>query len=114
MHLARWGTHGIDGGYVWKFDPWVHSRGLVHNLRLEEVEKIWAEVTCPVLHLIGGESHAARHEIGGKPVDSYFADAQRVEIGGAGHWVHHDQLDLATDEIRKFLGSPPPSNAQRD
>ena len=114
MHLARWGTHGIDGGYVWKFDPWVHSRGLVHNLRLEEVAKIWAEVTCPVLHLIGGESHAARHEIDGKPVNSYFADSQRVGIGGAGHWVHHDQLDLATEEIRKFLGPPPPSNAQRD
>ncbi len=111
MHLARWGTHGIDGGYVWKFDPWVHSRGLVHNLRLEEVARVWADITCPVLHLIGGESHAARHEIGGRPVDSYFADARRAEIAGAGHWVHHDQLDVATEEIRKFLGSPPPSRS---
>ena len=114
MHLARWGTNGIDGGYVWKFDPWIHNRGLLHNLRLEEVAKIWAEVTCPVLHLIGSESHAARHQIGDQPVDSYFPDSRRVEIAGAGHWVHHDQLDQATEEIRKFLGPPPPSSPSAD
>ena len=81
-HLARWGTHGIDGGYVWKFDPWIHTRSLIHNLRFEEMTDIWAQVTCPVLHVIGGASEHRRGRLKGRPVDSYFTDASRVENPG--------------------------------
>ncbi len=105
-HLARWGTHGIDGGYVWKFDPWIHTRSLIHNLRFEEMTDIWAQVTCPVLHVIGGASEHRRGRLKGRPVDSYFTDASRVEIPEAGHWVHHDQLDELTRAVREFLGGP--------
>jgi pimeloyl-ACP methyl ester carboxylesterase len=104
MHLARWGTHGIDGGYVWKFDPWLYARAELHNLRFEEIEGLWRDLKAPVLHLSGSESHFNRSAVNGRPVESYFSDASAVTIDGAGHWAHHDQLDATAASIRGFLG----------
>ncbi len=106
MHLARWGTNGIDGGYVWKFDPWLYARSELHNLRFEEIETLWRDLRAPVLHLSGSESHFDRSSVNGQPVESYFADAQALTIEGAGHWAHHDQLDATVAAIREFLGLP--------
>jgi hypothetical protein len=30
-HLARWGAHAIDGGFVWKYDPWMYTQ---HDLEV--------------------------------------------------------------------------------
>ncbi len=103
MHLARWGTNGIDGGYVWKFDPWIYARSPLHSLRFEEQEALWSEVSAPVLHLNGSESHFDRSAVNGRAVESYFSDARAVTIEGAGHWAHHDQLDATIGAIRSFL-----------
>jgi pimeloyl-ACP methyl ester carboxylesterase len=102
MHLARWGSLGIDGGYVWKFDPWARGRTPA-EVRREDMLRFWAQIECPVLHLIGGESHARRHQQDGKPLDALFKDSRTVEIDDAGHWVHHDQLERTVDTIRAFL-----------
>jgi pimeloyl-ACP methyl ester carboxylesterase len=106
LHLARWGTHGIDGGYTWKFDPWIYARGALHNLRFDELQALWAQVTCPVLHLSGSESHFNRRQVEGQPIDAYFPNARSLTIDGAGHWVHHDQLEATIEAIRGFLGEP--------
>ena len=106
MHLARWGTHGIDGGYVWKFDPWLYARSMVHNLRFEEMQELWKSLSAPVLHISGSESHFNRSNVEGRPVESYFSDAQATTIEGAGHWAHHDQLDETVGAIRAFLELP--------
>ena len=104
MHLARWGTTGIDGGYVWKFDPWIYARSMVHNLRFSEMAELWKDMSAPVLHISGSESHFNRSAVEGRPVESYFSDAQALTIEGAGHWAHHDQLDATVEAIRTFLG----------
>ena len=104
MHLARWGTNGIDGGYVWKFDPWIYARSALHSLRFDELEALWSEVTAPVLHVNGSDSHFNRTTVGGRPVESYFANSSAVTIEGAGHWAHHDRLDATVAVIREFLG----------
>ena len=106
MHLARWGTHGIDGGYVWKFDPWVYQRSALHNLRFDELEAVWQDLKAPVLHVSGSESRFGRDQIKGRPVESYFSDARAVTIEGAGHWAHHDQLAATVSTIREFLDLP--------
>jgi len=102
-HLARWGTNAIDGGYVWKFDPWINSRHMMFCLRLEEVEKIWAEITCPVLHLCGDQSTFDSDKVDGLPVDDYFDYSQTITIQDAGHWLHHDQLHPTLSAIETFL-----------
>ncbi len=108
LHLARWGTNSIDGGYVWKFDPWIYARSPLHSLRFDEQQSLWANVTAPVLHINGSESHFNRSSVGGLPVESYFADASAVTIEGAGHWAHHDQLEATVGAIREFVGLPVP------
>ena len=34
---------------------------------------------------------------------STFRDARLVNVDGAGHWVHHDQLDVFMREAEAFL-----------
>lgn len=106
-HLARWAAHGIDGGYIWKFDPWVRGRSPV-DIRPEEMERFWSAVECPVLHLVGSESHFRRQQFREQPLDGYFRDSRTEVIEDAGHWLHHDQLDQTVATIRDFFGPPPP------
>jgi pimeloyl-ACP methyl ester carboxylesterase len=102
MHLARWGTLAIDGGHVWKFDPWVRGRAIV-EIRGDEMVEFWRSVECPVLHIVGGDSHYGRDRHEGRSLDDYFKRARTVAIPGAGHWVHHDQLEATVREIGRFF-----------
>lgn len=102
MHLARWGTLGIDGGYVWKFDPWVRGR-VPFELRGEDMEQLWAAITSPVLHLIGGKSQQRRDDFRGRSLDNYFTDSRTAVVPDAGHWMHHDQLAITVQHVRAFL-----------
>ena len=112
-HLARWGTHGIDGGYVWKFDPWVRARTPSEVTR-EEMTAAWRHVQAPVLHLVGEKSHFQRGALDNRSLDDYFPDSRTVTIPDAGHWLHHDQTALVVDQIRGFLGTPPPRQPHAD
>jgi pimeloyl-ACP methyl ester carboxylesterase len=33
----------------------------------------------------------------------YFQNARALGVAGAGHWVHHDQLEVFLREVRGFL-----------
>ncbi len=110
-HLARWGANAIDNGWVWKFDPRVRSRTPV-EMRPEDVERIWATVPCPILHLVGENSQAKRESFKKHPPEAYFKDARTQVIPDAGHWLHHDQLELTLEAIRDFLGPPPPAEVE--
>lgn len=106
-HLARWGSTAIDNGWVWKFDPWVRGRTPV-ELETEEMEGIWRNIKCPVLHIVGETSHFERDKFHEQPVDAFFDDSRTEVVRGAGHWMHHDQLETTVGLIREFLGPPPP------
>jgi len=106
-HLARWASHGIDNGWVWKFDPWVRQRTPV-EITGEEMEKIWGNIDCPVLHIVGETSHFKRGKFHESPVDTFFKDSRTEVIRNAGHWMHHDQTEATVKVIRDFLGTPPP------
>ncbi|MCK9486338.1 MAG: alpha/beta hydrolase [Dehalococcoidia bacterium] len=107
-HLARWASHAIDNGWVWKFDPWFRGR-VPSDVRREDVERVWANVQCPTLHLVGENSHFKRASFHERPLDGYFKDSRTKVIKDAGHWLHHDQLDATVAAIREFLGPPPPA-----
>ena len=102
---ARYLTvHGVsqneDGTYSWKFDNYVRSFSPV-DFQPEEMQALWANITCPVLLINGKESWASDPVRDGQM--GFFQDARAVAFDGAGHWVHHDRLDAFLTEVRAFL-----------
>jgi pimeloyl-ACP methyl ester carboxylesterase len=101
-HLTIHGSNqNEDGTYSWKFDNYVH----VHtpfDLSPEETSALWGNIACPVLLLSGSESWANREDDAGDLVAD-FRNARHEVVEGAGHWVHHDQLDHFVDLARTFL-----------
>ncbi len=99
--------HGVarneDGTYSWKFDNYVRS-GAPYRLTEAEFKKLWSEITCPALLVRGTESWASDPVADGR-IDS-FQNAEALDFEGAGHWVHHDQLEGFLLAVRRFLGLP--------
>ena len=103
--LARHLTvHGVarneDGTFSWKFDNYVRAFAPA-RFRAEDTRELWSRIDCPVLLMRGTESWARDPEKDGRM--SAFKDARLVNIEGAGHWVHHDQLDPFLAAVQPFL-----------
>jgi pimeloyl-ACP methyl ester carboxylesterase len=100
-HLTIHGSYrDEDGTYLWKFDNYVRAASpYLFNMR--EARELWSQITCPVLLIRGTESWASDPNKDGRA--NAFHDATVVNIEGAGHWVHHDQLDEFLQVVREFL-----------
>lgn len=100
-HLTLHGTNWqSDGSLVWKFDnyarifpPFGHDLG--------DLKQVLGQITCPVLLFWGLESWATDPEADGRL--ETLQNYRLVKVPGAGHWVHHDQLDLFLRETEGFL-----------
>ena len=97
-------VHGVnqneDSTYSWKFDNYV--RGFSpYNFNSEEAAQLWSRISCPTLLVRGTESWAEDPEKDGRA--SAFQSARLVDIDNAGHWVHHDQLDIFLETVKDFL-----------
>jgi pimeloyl-ACP methyl ester carboxylesterase len=100
-HLTR---HGVrqneDSTFSWKFDNYIRAwppfdMPLAHEIAL------WGRITCPTLLIYGRESWASNPAEDGRL--GYFKNARAVSVEGAGHWVHHDRLDMVMAELIPFL-----------
>jgi pimeloyl-ACP methyl ester carboxylesterase len=100
-HLTLHGVRQNDDGTVsWKFD---------NSLRVwppldfpqGELEQLWASITCPTLLCYGTESWASNPEKDGRA--NHFRNARVAMFPDAGHWLHHDQLNLFMAELDGFL-----------
>ncbi len=100
--LAGYAAKPVGGGLTWKYDHWVNARTSM-ELRRSELPAFWEAIECPVLLLVGTESHSRRrqHPAPGR----HFRESRTVEIQGAGHWLHHDQPEAVLRELRPFLGA---------
>ena len=99
-HLTIYGAHqNEDGTYSWKFDN--HSRWGLGGLSHADQHYLWSQITCPVLLIRGAESWASDPVQDGRI--QHFQNARLVNFEGAGHWVHHDQLDAFMAEVEGFL-----------
>lgn len=98
--LAEYAAKKTEQGYMWKYDLWVNGRTSM-DLRRDELPAFWEAVECPVLLLLGSESHSLRRQH--KSPGDHLRDLRTVEIPGAGHWMHHDQREAVLREIRPFL-----------
>lgn len=99
--------HGInqneDGTYSWKFDNYVRSWP-PYDMTQQDIEELWARITCPTLLVYGRESWASNPETDGRA--KHFKNARVVTFDRAGHWVHHDRLPEFLALLKEFLGTP--------
>jgi pimeloyl-ACP methyl ester carboxylesterase len=100
-HLTLHGCYrDEDGTFVWKFDNYVRAASpYLFNMR--DARELWQQITCPVLLLRGEDSWASDPEKDGRA--SAFRNYRLVNVPKAGHWVHHDQLDVFLRAVRGFL-----------
>jgi pimeloyl-ACP methyl ester carboxylesterase len=100
-HLTQHGVNqNEDGTYSWKFDHYVRLWP-PYDMTREAITELWGSITCPTLLVWGRESWATNPETDGRM--AHFRDARVLAVDRAGHWVHHDQLDLFLREVRSFL-----------
>mgnify|MGYP000373136363 CR=1 FL=1 len=101
-HLTIYGAlQNEDGTYSWKFDNHARWGGGVGGLSHAEQHHLWSRITCPVLLVRGTESWASDPVADGRI--QHFQNAKLANFEGAGHWVHHDQLEAFMAETEAFL-----------
>ncbi|MDF2367923.1 alpha/beta hydrolase [Sneathiella sp.] len=101
LHLT---THAVnqneDGTFSWKFDNYMRVWG-PSDISQEDTQALWSEITCPTMLCYGNDSWASN------PVDDgrikHFKNAIVKNYDKAGHWLHHDQFDKFTADLREFL-----------
>jgi pimeloyl-ACP methyl ester carboxylesterase len=97
-------VHGVnqneDGTYSWKFDNYVRAFS-PYSFNTADARALWRRITCPTLLVRGMESWASNPLEDGRA--EFFTDARVVNVEGAGHWVHHDQLDAFMETVTQFL-----------
>jgi pimeloyl-ACP methyl ester carboxylesterase len=100
-HLTVHGTNwNADGSLSWKFDNYVHSFAPYgHNI--DDQRAIYAEIACPVLLVWGRESWLPDPESEDRA--AAIRNRQVLKVEGAGHWVHHDRLDVFLEGSKRFL-----------
>ncbi len=100
-HLTLHGTNwNAEGELIWKFD---HYTRVIHpfGVGLPEAREILSQIACPTLLFWGRQSFAKDPE--GDPQAEAIRDKKIVKVDQAGHWLHHDQLELFLRETKAFL-----------
>ncbi|MEP6960716.1 MAG: alpha/beta hydrolase [Acidobacteriota bacterium] len=100
-HLTLHGTNwNAEGQLIWKFD---HYTRVIHpfGVDLGGAREILAQITCPTLLFWGRQSFARDPE--NDPQAEAIRNKRIVKVEHAGHWLHHDQLELFLTETKAFL-----------
>jgi len=93
-------TRNSEGSYGWKFDPFM--RGWPpYGFDSTQAGELHQRISCPVLLFRGMESWATDPEIDGRA--KALKDYRLINVPDAGHWLHHDQLELFLRETKSFL-----------
>jgi pimeloyl-ACP methyl ester carboxylesterase len=102
-HLTIHGAQtNEDGTFTWKFDNYVRIRS-PYEFNLDDAMVIWSQISAPTLLVKGAESWAVDPEQTGRA--DVIRDHETVIIQKAGHWVHHDRLDVFMQHAEHFLSS---------
>jgi pimeloyl-ACP methyl ester carboxylesterase len=100
-HLTLHGTNwDADGSLVWKFDNYARVFP-PYGHRVEDSVELYSRITSPTLFFWGLESFFPVPET--DPRKKVISNARLVKVPNAGHWVHHDQLDVFLRETTAFL-----------
>lgn len=102
-HLTIHGSNqNEDGTYSWKFDNYVRIFAPL-GLSFNETKNLYERISCPTLLIYGEESWARNPLKDGRA--NPFNNVRVESIPDAGHWCHHDQLDIFLARVRGFLRS---------
>jgi pimeloyl-ACP methyl ester carboxylesterase len=97
LHGTNWNA---DGSLIWKFDNFARPFAPYgHNI--EDAREILSKIECPVLLFWGKESWAQDPEVDGRV--NAIPNHRLVKVANAGHWVHHDQLEVFLKGTLGFL-----------
>ena len=100
-HLTLHGTNwNSDGSLIWKFDNFARPFP-PFGQNQEDMREMFGQISCPVLLFWGMESWAQDPEKDGRA--SAIKNHKLIKVPNAGHWVHHDQLEIFLTETKKFL-----------
>jgi len=100
-HLTLHGTNWEpDGSPIWKSDNFARVFP-PHGHRIDDSVEMFRQIHCPVLLFWGVESFLLLPETDRRKMA--IRDCRLVRVPNAGHWVHHDQLDLFLRETTAFL-----------
>jgi pimeloyl-ACP methyl ester carboxylesterase len=102
-HLTLHGTNwNADGSLIWKFDNYTR---VIHpfGIGLADATQILGQIACPTLLFWGRESFARDPD--DDPQAAAIVNKSIVKVDQAGHWLHHDQLELFLRETKKFLAA---------
>ena len=97
LHGTNWDP---DGSLVWKFDNYARLFP-PYGHQIEHAVEVYSRIQCPVLMFWGLESFLPIPDT--DPRKSAIRNCRLVKVSNAGHWLHHDQLDLFLREISAFL-----------
>lgn len=101
-HLTVHGSYrDEDGTYLWKFDNYTRTT-TPYLFNKNDARELWGGITCPVLLLRGTDSWASDPVLDGRA--AAFRGYEFHNVEGAGHWVHHDRLEVFLGHVRPFLG----------
>ncbi len=102
-HLTVHGSYrDEDGTYLWKFDNYTRTT-TPYLFNKNDARELWSGISAPVLLLRGSDSWASDPEKDGR-VEA-FQGYEFHNIDGAGHWVHHDQLEVFLGHVRNFFAA---------
>jgi pimeloyl-ACP methyl ester carboxylesterase len=100
-HLTAHGAYrNEDGTYSWKFDNYTHAWP-AFRVPQSDLVALWRRIACPVLLINGADGFA--HRIGQDGTIAHFRNADMIDIPGAGHWAHHDRLEVVVRAVEDFL-----------
>jgi pimeloyl-ACP methyl ester carboxylesterase len=100
-HLTLHGTNWNAGGSLtWKFDNYVRCLPPFGH-HIEDAQAVFSRITCPVLLFWGTESWLPDPESDQRA--AVIRNRRLVKVPGAGHWVHHDRLDVFLEETARFF-----------
>ncbi|MDP8991194.1 MAG: alpha/beta hydrolase [Acidobacteriota bacterium] len=100
-HLTLHGTNwNADGSIIWKFDNYARLFP-PYGANPQEAAEILRRISCPTLLFWGRQSFAKDPET--DPLAQEIANRRIIKVDQAGHWLHHDQLEIFLCETKKFL-----------
>ena len=68
---------------------------------VDEIIELWQCIRAPTLLI--NATNGLQNRTGQDDTLQYFKDAELHDVAGAGHWIHHDQLEQVATLMEDFL-----------